>query len=53
MNGIYTIPKMNTKCRQKSHVIMWLQNVDILDLTLKDDEIKLSIKIQNSFVFGK
>ena len=31
---------MTTTCRQKSHVIMWLKNVDILGLTLKDHEIK-------------
>ena len=31
---------MTTKSRQKSNVIMWLQNVDILGLTLKDHEIK-------------
>ena len=31
---------MTTKCRQKSHMITLLQNVDILGLTLKDHQIK-------------
>ena len=30
-------PEMTTTCRQKSHVIMSLQNIDILVLKLKDD----------------